>query len=157
MAKANDPSGDCDLSQDFEKGLSALRAAVSQRTPPLDADIRVIGTDRNNVVVRLGVYPTDRYPTVEYAHDEYTVYVRIPEAFPVGSGKGFATAPPLERDDGGLSNNPDWDNQFKQTVQRETEHEDVESYSYNWENAVMNVPNDMEKFVDVADEFLSQG
>lgn len=157
MAKADATDPDLELSQDFEKGLSALRAAVSQRAPPTDEDVRVIGTDRNNVVVRLGVYPTDRYPTVEHAHDEYTVYVRIPETFPVGSGKGFATVPPLERDDEPLTNNPDWDNRFKQTVQQETDHEDVESYSYNWENAAMEVPSDMEKFVDVADEFLSQG
>lgn len=156
MAKADDVGDDLTLSPDFEEGLSALQAAAAQRTPPMEEDVRVIGVDRDNVVVRVGVYPTDRYRP-EYAHDEYTVYVRIPKSFPVGQGKGFATAPPLDRKDGALTNNPDWDNQFRQTVASNTDHDAVESYSHNWKHAGMNTPGDMEKFIDVADEFLSRG
>lgn len=146
------------LPADFHEGLEALEEAAEERNPPADANVRVVDRDGTNVIVRLGVWPTERYRRagVDFEADEYVVYARVPERFPTGSGKGFVTAPPLKRRDrDDLANNP-WQPSLAQTVTNETG-ENAESYSHNWENASMNAPEDMVKFLDVADEFLSRG
>lgn len=147
------------LSRDFQEGLTALEEAAAERTPPMDSDVQVVGKHSGNIVVRLGVFPTDSVRP-EYAHDEYVVFVRIPEGFPTGAsgGKGFATAPPLEREDRpDLQNNPSWGDGLARAVERDADVDDVESYSYNWQNVTMDTPEDMTEFLGVAREFLSRG
>lgn len=144
------------LEPDFRAGLGALEAAVAERNPPTDEDVRLIGKHDTNVVVRLGIWPTDHIAAVDYEHPEYVLYVQIPERFPTGTGKGFVSSPPLERRDrSNLSNNP-WQQSLAQVVEQETGQK-AESYSHNWANTSMNVSEDMVKFLDVADEFLSRG
>jgi len=148
-----------ELSRDFQEGLEALEAAAAERKPPMDTDVRAVGKHGGNVVVRLGVWPTDSFRP-EYSHDEYVVFVRIPEAFPTGGsgGKGFATVPPLDRDDRpDLENNPGWGDGLARTVEQEAGVDEAESYSYNWEHATMQTPEDMTEFLGVAREFLSRG
>lgn len=146
-----------DLARDFQEGLEALEEATAERKPPMDSDVRVVGKHGANVIVRLGIWPTDLF-RVEYTHDEYVVFVRIPEAFPTGNGKGFATVPPLEREDRpDLENNPGWGEEFARAVEREASVDEAESYSYNWQNATMESPEDMTEFLGVAHEFLSRG
>lgn len=149
-----------DLRDDFVDGLYALQTAVEDRTQPVDADVKAIGRDADDIVVRLGVWRTDpiRRSGVEYVHDEYVVYVRIPQHFPTGveGGKGFVSAPPLDRGTGELNNN-EWRPQLGDVVEQETDHDDAQAYSYNWENVSFTDAEDMVKFLDVAGEFLRQG
>lgn len=146
-----------ELSRDFQEGLDALEEAVTERNSPIDNDVRVVGKHGANVVVRLGIWPTDLF-RVEYAHDEYVVFVQIPDSFPTGQGKGFATVPPLEREDrDDLVNNPGWGDGLARTVEREANLDEAESYSYNWENVTMGSSEDMTQFLGVAREFLSRG
>lgn len=144
------------LPRDFQDGLAATREAVEARNRPLDADVRPIADHGTNIIVRLGVWPSNRYK-VEYKHDEYIVFAHIPKRFPTGGGKGMITCPPLKRSDGPLTNNSDWDNSLPPLVVRNTDAESAESYSYNWNKVTMNQPEDMVKFLRVADEFLSRG
>lgn len=145
------------LRADFREGLDALRSAAKSRTPPIDSNVQPIKDNGSNVVVRLGVWPTDRYPTICYEHSEYTVFVQIPERFPTGAGKGFATVPPLSRLDSQLVNNSGWSDGLESVVEQGTDADKAECYSYNWENTAMNQPEDMAKFLAIADEFLSRG
>lgn len=147
-----------DLSRDFLDGLDALQDAVEARVPPVDEDVRPITEHRGNVVVRLGKWPTEKYERVgvEYVPSQVTVFVQIPPQFPTGSGKGFITSPSLERADReGLNNNP-WNDQLASAVGDEVGGE-ADAYSHNWSNTAMNQPEDMVKFLDIAEEFLSRG
>jgi len=145
------------LRPDFQDGLESLRAAASKRTPPLDSDVYPIADNGSNVAVRLGIWPTERYPTIDYDGQEYTVFVQIPKRFPTGGGKGFATVPPLSRSDSQLVNNPDWSDGLESVVEQNTDADTAECYSYNWKHTAMNQPEDMAAYLDVADEFLSRG
>ncbi|UWG49169.1 hypothetical protein HSRCO_3028 (plasmid) [Halanaeroarchaeum sp. HSR-CO] len=148
-----------ELSRDFLDGLEALQAAVEERVPPVDEDVRPVTRHRGNIVVQLGEWPTGKYERVgvEYVPSQVTVFVQIPPQFPTGGGKGFITSPPLERADRtGLNNNP-WNDQLASAVEREVGDGEVKAYSHNWTNTSMNQPEDMAKFLDVAEEFLSRG
>lgn len=145
------------LRSDFRDGLEAVRDAVAERCAPVDEDVRPVAENGTDVIVRLGIWPTDRY-CVDHRPDEYVVFVEIPERFPTGGGKGLATAPPMDRaDQGGLVNNPDWDDGMVAAIQNSTSVDSAESYSYNWKNASMNEPEDMVTFLSVANEFLAKG
>lgn len=146
------------LSQDFLDGLDALTAEVGERVPPVDEDVRPITEHSGNVVVRLGEWPTSKYDQVgvEYVPPQVTVFVQIPPQFPTGGGKGFITAPPLKREDQEELNNNPWNDQLASAVEHQIGRE-AEAYSYNWENTSMKQPEDMAKFLDVAEEFLSRG
>lgn len=146
-----------DLSRDFQAGLEALGEAAAEQKPPIDSDVRVVGEHDENYVVRLGVWPTDGLQP-EYTDGEYVVFARIPKGFPTGKGKGFATVPPLEREDRpDLVNNPDWNAGLDEVVEREADVESAESYSHDWENVTMDESEDMAAFLGVAHEFLSRG
>lgn len=144
------------LRDDFQEGLEALREVATER-PYLSAeDVRPVARNGTDVIVRLGIWPTDRYP-VDFRDEEYEVFVAIPERFPTGGGKGLAAAPPLDRSDQALNNNSDWDDGMENAIKNSTAVDSVEAYSYNWKNASMNDAEDMARFLSVADEFLSTG
>lgn len=156
MAGENPEFDESALDREFQDGLSALRDEVGSREIPVDHDVRPIATVGTDVVVRLGRFPTDSFPP-DYDDDEYIVFVKIPERFPTGDGKGFATIPPLSRSDRNLANNP-WSSFHETIADRLNVNEDrVQSYSHNWEHTNMNQAADMVKFLDVAEEFLARG
>jgi hypothetical protein len=153
-----DSFDESNLRNDFQDGLKALREEAERRDIPRAGDVQPIARNDTNVVVYLGVWPTDRYPAVEYDEPKYAVFVQIPARFPTGGGKGFATVPPLDRNDRTLANN-EWSDGLDDVVDNHIENTDVDvqSYSYNWENAALNQAEDMRKFHAVANEFLSRG
>jgi len=119
------------------------------------------------VVVRLGTFEVtggrftedrDGAP-LDYAYDEYEVFVRLPRNFPNGKIKGFGTSPPLKREDGrSVKNNPDWRPAIQE--KHETFHdsgEGVEWYSWNWEGFATSKPEHMKFAYDSADQMLIYG
>lgn len=146
------------LPRDFQRGLKAVRETVDEREPPLDSHVQPIDKNGTNVVVRFGIWPTDRYPTINYDDLKYVVFGQIPERFPTGEGKGFATIPPLSRSDQALVNNDEWSDKLDSIVEQHTKSDaNAECYSHNWKHTNMSQPEDMSKFLNVVDEFLSRG
>jgi hypothetical protein len=150
-----------EFSRDFQEGLIALQEAVEETDEPVDADVRVVATNDNKNVVRLGEYDLSKFELseVDYAHDRTVVFVQIPQTFPTGANaKGLAAAPPLERDDhADLENNPKWSDGMANAIGSATDHDDVEDYSYNWNQLDFHHPEDMTQFLKVGREFLRQG
>jgi len=151
-----------DLSPDFRQGLEALQEAVEGTDEPLDADVRPVAKNDNKIVVRIGEFDLGKFNVsdVTYEHDHAVVYVQIPQTFPTGANaKGLAAVPPLKRaDSSDLENNPDCSDGLADAIESATDHDDdVEDYSYNWNTLTANEPEDMEKFLRVAREFLREG
>lgn len=147
------------LTRDFQTGLEATQRKVERRDHPRDANVQPVARRNGNIAVRLGEWETARFAEiadVEHAPTAYTVFVRVPQQFPTGGGKGFVTSPPLQRADGRSLNNNPWQQQFARAVQDNIEGE-VECYSHNWKNVAMNDPEDLAKVLDVAELFLKRG
>lgn len=142
-----------DLPDDFRRGLQALR-----RTHPHQRFNPVIGKD-NMVVVSLGWFRTGHLTEdtsgrdLDHVHDEYEAYVRLPRDFPRSGVKGFGTAPPMERRNHPVQNNPDWEPEVQAALNEYLDKE-VEWYSWGWDGVPVSQPEDMKFAYDLADRML---
>lgn len=108
------------------------------------------------LAVSMGTYTLSKYDP-EYTVNEVAVYARVHPDFPdwTGNRKGFVTAPPLERADGSLNNNP-WACEVEKAVDK-IEDGPVQSYSWNWSNMPMDEGEDLAGAHDLVQRMFQHG
>lgn len=146
------------LPEQFQEGLQALR----RRYPSRDIDPVV---ERGNfVVVSLGTFDVEgpRFEedgngeSLEHTHDEYAAFARLPRSFPDGNIYGFATSPPIAREERAVLNNDGIEKEVDDPLEDYVDGE-VETYSWDWDGHPTSKSEHMALAVDLAEAMLAYG